>query len=135
MADRSERPHTKPRKGAPPKTFGVGARPPVRCETRAEQLHRIASHFAQIASCVNQRTSEATLQRVLKETQGLCAAAAQQRSVGLHEATSWLSNVTMALKTWQEVWPRLGGQSEFRQAVAREATLWSRRLEALAKKA
>ena len=37
-------------------------------------------------------------------------------------------NVHTVVSTWREVWPRMGARREFRQAVAREARLWARRL-------
>ena len=95
------------------------------------RLRRIAVNVAQIASCVTQRTSAAKLMAVLKETQTFCEWAVAGKSTA--EVTSLLPQLKTALSTWQQVWPRLGAQGEFRQAVAREAGLWSRRLEALAK--
>jgi hypothetical protein len=44
------------------------------------------------------------------------------------ERRALLAHVQTAAQTWREVWPRLGGQREFRHAVAREARLWSKRL-------
>ena len=96
-----------------------------------EQLRRIASSFAQIASCVSQRASTAKLTAVLEETQQLCERGTAGPSSD--EVKTLLPNLQTALETWQEVWPRLGQQGEFRQAVVREATLWSRRLEALSR--
>jgi len=43
------------------------------------------------------------------------------------EANAVAGNVQLAVRTWQQVWPRLGTQEPFRQAVMREARMWSKR--------
>ena len=91
-----------------------------------ERLARIAANFARVASCVNERTSEIDLMAILEETETFCQWAVEGSSA---ETQLLLRNLTTALGTWRQVWPRLGSQQEFRLAVAREADLWSRRLQ------
>ena len=61
-----------------------------------------------------------------EETRALCEQAAGRAGSGALNAL--LANVSTALRTWQDVWPRLGTQRDFRVAVAREARLWAKRL-------
>ena len=98
-------------------------------ESPAGRLSRIASGFAEIAAGVTRRVPDAQVTDAIETTRARCEwAATEPASV---EAASLLPNLKTALETWQRVWPRLGRQREFRQAVAREAGLWSRHLEAL----
>ncbi len=94
-------------------------------ESPAEQLAVIAANLAQLASLITARRPEAALLLNLREAQVLCEGAA---SVQSGEPKTLLLNLQTVLGTWQQVWPRLGGQYEFRLAVVREAELWSRRL-------
>jgi hypothetical protein len=100
-------------------------------EPRHGQVAHIAAQFEQLAACVTQRRDEAQIMDVLAQTRDCCAWALS--SDASDEAGSLLSNLQTAVRTWQQVWPRLGATPDFRQAVAREANLWSRRLTTLAK--
>ena len=110
-----------------------GQKHPVPSGGSQQQLSRIASNFAEIASCVTKGAPAAKVTDVLEQTRALCERAVVGDDAA--DITSLLPNLRTALETWQQVWPRLGKQKEFRQAVAREADLWSRRLEALVKNA
>lgn len=102
-------------------------------DTDSHRLERIAEEFGRIAAAIEARQPDTVVADALNTTHALCAAAASgARSA---EARELLTNVQTALETWRTVWPRLGAQREFRQAVAREADLWSRRLQALAQQA
>ena len=79
-----------------------------------------------IAACVEERKPQAALMGRFEETRALCEQAAAR--VGSGELNALLANVSTALRTWQDVWPRLGTQRDFRVAVAREARLWAKRL-------
>ena len=93
-------------------------------------MAHIADGFARIAACVADRKPTATLTAALQETEALCRqAAATMRG----EKAVVLTNVQQAIATWRQVWPRLGTQPDFRLAVAREAALWAKRLQAMAK--
>jgi hypothetical protein len=102
-------------------------------EPSGQQVACIAAKFAAIATAVIQRRPDPELQDTLEQTQAFCGWAAAGAPSG--ELKALLPNLKTALETWRQVWPRLGAQREFRQAVAREADLWSRRLQALAKQA
>ena len=78
---------------------------------------------------MKEREPETVLTAMLEETRSLCEWAVSESS---GELQSLLTNLQQPLTTWQQVWPRLGAQEEFRLAVAREADLWSRRLDAMA---
>ena len=101
-------------------------------DSPTQQLSRIAAGFARIVSCLTQPASPDEVTAVLAETQTLCERAADVP----HEAEvrNLLPNLKTAVMTWRQVWPRLGEQREFRQAVLREAGLWARRLDAMARR-
>jgi len=67
------------------------------------------------------------------QAEGLCEPANADGAT--EELASLLPKLRTTFQAWREVWPRMGSRREFRQAVAREAGLWSRRLTALAKPA
>jgi len=94
---------------------------------------RVAESFAHLAAGLAGREPDADLLERFQRTESLCKRAVAENAPA--ELNSLLPKLQAALQTWQEVWPRLGTQREFRQAVAREADLWSRRLTALAKQA
>ena len=52
---------------------------------------------------------------------------------GPSKAKEILTDLQMRVATWRLVWPRLGKDPEFRNAVAREAHAWSQKLLKLAK--
>lgn len=81
--------------------------------------------FLRLAEAIDAQRPSAALRALMEEVRRACDAAAAQ--VGSAELRQWLVDVQTALRTWQEVWPRLSGQPPFRQAVAREARLWARR--------
>ena len=99
-------------------------------EPAARRLQQIASSFGRVAACITQRQPPAHLAEALAQSQALCQWAAPVE--GSTEGKALLTNLQAALETWQQVWPRLGARKEFRLAVAREAGLWSRRLQAMA---
>lgn len=91
-----------------------------------EAVQELAGRFTAIAACIEGGESSERLLALLRETQAACEQAANAAPQG--ELKGWLVNLRAATETWREVWPRLGGQREFRHAVAREARLWSKRL-------
>jgi len=99
-------------------------------EPPEHRLARIAANFAAIVSCIDDCKPEQVLASLLQETEAFCSWAAAD-SAG--ELKRLLSNLTKPLQTWRQVWSRLGAQREFRLAVAREAAMWAKRLEQMAK--
>ena len=87
---------------------------------------RVAAQFADLASAIQERRSDAILAQCLTKTQAFCEQAA--RAERSKELKHLLTHLRTALETWQRIWPRLGQEEEFRLAIAREARLWSRRL-------
>jgi len=109
-------------------------RTPSAPDERDPRRRRIAEHFAAIATCIEEDRPDAFLMEVLAQTQALCeeAIAHEPRA----DAKTLAGNVQLAVRTWQQVWPRLGSQGPFRQAVVREARMWSKRfLEGTARRA
>lgn len=104
----------------------------VRGQSQRSDLSRLAAEFGRIAASIGGRQSADAVVEIVRATQVLCATASRSSSDDL---SALLTNVQTALETWRAVWPRLGARAEFRQAVAREAGLWSRRLAELAKQA
>ena len=89
-----------------------------------EALQRLADGFASLATEIERGRPERVLLDTMRRAQELASeAAAGQRG----ERQALLLNVATALTTWQDVWPRLSAQREFRLAVAREARLWAKR--------
>ena len=99
-------------------------------------MHKPSSHdtmtalvrsFAAAAAAVEAHRADAMILDALREAASACRRVVSDRPAGANPDE--LLNVQAALSTWQEVWPRLGGQREFRQAVAREARWWMKRFE------
>ena len=97
-------------------------------EPVAARLDRLSADFAAIASWIAERRPEAALSTMFTDTETRCRWTADTSA---EPVRSLLINLTQPLQTWRQVWSRLGEQPEFRQAVIREAELWSRRLHAL----
>ena len=102
-------------------------------KTPQHRLVQLASQFGRIAAAIEARQPDRVLSDVLNTTQALCAAAAPGAPSA--EAGTLLTNVQTALETWRTVWPRMGERVEFRQAVTREAALWAKKFQSLAKDA
>ena len=99
-----------------------------------EQPHRgdvtrLADAFGRLADSIEGRQPADAVVEIVCATQTLCATASRASSADLGVL---LTNVQTALETWATVWPRLGSQPEFRQAVTREARLWEKKLRTLA---
>ena len=86
----------------------------------------IAEYFETIAQRIEEARADVGLTELFAQTRVLCENAAAVTPAA--ETQRLLSQGQQALKTWQEVWPRLGLQREFRLAVVREARLWAKRL-------
>lgn len=97
-------------------------------DANAPSLPDVAAGFQAIAACIEEYRSAEALVDALRRAQALCEAVADR--AGSPDLKALLPNVQQALKTWQQVWPRLGSERDFRLAVAREARLWSKRLSA-----
>lgn len=85
----------------------------------------IAKQFAAIAAWIDEGRAADGLPPLIAQARVLCEQAAASAAA---KAKPDLVNLQQALTTWETVWPRLGSQQEFRQAVAREARLWAKRL-------
>jgi len=106
-----------------------GARESQQVEPLEQQLAAIAAQFAEIAAAIERGRSDKGVAEAFTQIQNACGTAGK-RSSG---SQTLLANMTTAVETWRTVWPRLGHQREFRQAVVREANMWARRFEELAK--
>lgn len=91
-------------------------------------LLRVAEAFTAVGGAID-RQDHPAVAGLLQQAHQACEQAGAQ-AVG--DTKAYLVNVQMALQTWQHVWPRLGDQPEFRQAIGREARLWAKRLTELA---
>ena len=123
-----------------------GARASRQSESLQQQLAALATQFGDIAAAIEcgpaesldfardstlsgSRRAETALADAFAKTRDACRAAAIRSS----EAQPLLRNLTTALEAWRTVWPRLGQQREFRQAVVREARMWQHRFQELAR--
>jgi hypothetical protein len=95
-------------------------------DARGAPWCRLAEGFAAIAAGIEARQSDASLTELFTQTHVLCEEVIARESQA--DAKALAGNVQLAVRTWQQVWPRLGGQTPFRQAVSREARMWSKRL-------
>ncbi len=95
----------------------------------ASQAARAAAGIEEIASAIDGRRPDAVLIELLGAANALCERAAATQTA---EGKVALTTLATALQTWQQVWPRLGREQDFRLAVAREARLWAKRLGAFA---
>jgi|GEM_PF-4107249 len=87
-------------------------------------LHELTVALGQLAEAVEHR-QEDTVARHLQATPTLCRALAPQQP---QDRQALLEDLAHRLEVWASVWPRLGQDPGFRQAVAREARLWATKL-------
>lgn len=87
-------------------------------------MKAVAEAFASIADAVAAGRPDAELRQRFQQALGACRQASASAPPGLRPL---LANVQQALATWDEVWPKLGGQEPFRHAVIREARTWAQR--------
>jgi hypothetical protein len=92
----------------------------------ARPWEQVPARLTALASGIEARQPAQAIMGLLEHTRSSC-----QEAVGTaraHALKPLLAQVETAARTWQQVWPRLGGDREFRLAVAREARLWAKRL-------
>ena len=103
--------------------------PRVHGQPHSGDMAHLADEFGRLAASIEGRQSADAIIEIVRATQAACATASRTLS---GDVGALLTNVQTALETWATVWPRLGSQPEFRQAVTREARLWANKLHALA---
>ena len=101
--------------------------------SQAQRLQRVSERFTAITAAAEDDERHAIMGTALSQTKAACEEAAAHEQSG--DVKQRLTDVASALQTWQDVWPRLGTQPEFRLAVSREARLWSKRFADAAKAA
>lgn len=87
---------------------------------------QVAERVAVIADGLEAHRDDAQVLQAIREARAVCERLAAAE--GSATTQQLLKNLTVVFETWQQVWPRLGVQREFRLAVAREARLWAKRL-------
>ena len=90
---------------------------------------RLTTQLGSITAAIEGGKSDTAITALLTELQRTCEEWTVQPSSA--SAKQWVSNLQTVIQTWKEIWPRMGGQREFRLAVARETRLWSQRLPTL----
>ncbi|MDP3722337.1 MAG: hypothetical protein Q8R91_02425 [Candidatus Omnitrophota bacterium] len=85
----------------------------------------VSARFGAIAAAIDTGRPAAVLSDLFANTEVLCERVAKEERSA--ELKALLTNVQTALRTWREVWPRLGTTRDFQVAVAREARLWAKR--------
>lgn len=103
------------------------AREPLPAEHGAGLIAQAAAAFSRIAKRLEGAEDPAP---AFTEARQLCEAASSDAVLDA-EARQIFQDLVTAVETWRTVWPRLGGRSEFRGAVIREAGQWARRLKCL----
>ncbi|MBI2174259.1 MAG: hypothetical protein HYU33_03595 [Candidatus Omnitrophica bacterium] len=92
-------------------------------------LTSVLDELNAVASAIECSEPEARFVKRLDAVLAGCGEALSDSRPGpLHD---FLTQVSAAVSTWQKVWPRLGKDAQFRQAVSREAVGWAKRLSAV----
>ena len=89
---------------------------------------RGAERFEALAAQIEARRPQAELLAAFADVCAWCEASGGREPSP--ETGRLLAHLKTAAQTWQQVWPRLGSQDEFRLTVCREARLWAKRLRA-----
>ena len=82
---------------------------------------RVAALLLRLADAIEQDRQDAVILEALRQARAA-------RSANGPAASEAFRRVDTVLDTWQQVWPRMGGQRDFRMAVAREARRWAKEL-------
>ena len=106
---------------------------PFAAAPASQQLQRVASSFAAVAEAIESDRPPQQVQDLLSQARRMCAWASTPAAPANSQAKTLLRNLTTAVETWDTVWSRMGARREFRQAVVREAGLWSKKLLQLAR--
>lgn len=85
---------------------------------------RISDQFLRIAQAAEAKPGAEILMLLTTARQRCLEQAAHQPTA----TRALLEDLAHRLQVWSEVWPRLGKDAGFRQAVAREARLWSQKI-------
>ncbi len=81
----------------------------------------VAAQLLRVAEAIEAGRSDAAILQALQQ-------AGASRPANGRQSADELHRLGTGLETWRQVWPRMGGQRDFRMAVAREARLWAKRL-------
>lgn len=86
-------------------------------------MKAVADAFAAVADGVESNEPLEELRPRFHKARAACREASASAVTDLRHM---LNNVQQALVAWEDVWPRLGSQAPFRQAVIREARAWAK---------
>ena len=90
----------------------------------------LASHFSRLERMCTHPKEANHLEALFRELKYFTERMADGASLELQEL---LGDIQIRVAMWEHVWPRLGGEGAFRNAVAREAHAWSNKLLKLSK--
>ena len=96
-----------------------------------KQIGNLASDFSRLEEACGSQKTPANCNDLLQEIE-YCIGWSMGAE-GSIKTKEILADLQMRVATWRLVWPRLGKQPEFRNAVAREAHAWAQKLLKLAK--
>ena len=82
---------------------------------------RVAALLLRLADAIEQDRQDAVILEALRQARAA-------RSANGSAASETSRRVDTVLEAWQQVWPRMGGQRDFRMAVAREARRWAKEM-------
>jgi len=94
------------------------------------RIGNLASDFARLEWVCNHPKESDTLSDLLRQMKHITEWVAEGASLNIQET---MADIQPRLSMWGLIWPRLGHQLQFRNAVAREAHAWSNQLLKLAK--
>ena len=92
-------------------------------------VEALAGAFTAIAAAAEASQPPPTMPELLEQATRLAEYLAAE--AGAATVQQFAAHLQTVAQTWHRVWPRLGGQRDFRLAVAREARRWSQELLAL----
>ncbi len=100
-------------------------------ETTETQLATLSAHFSKLEQFCGRPKEGQTIGEIFRKLQESIASLGKGSPSGRREL---LEDLQVRVSTWLEVWPRLGKDIDFRNAVAREARIWSKKLAEAAKR-
>ena len=94
-----------------------------------KRLGNLASDFSRLEwACSHPKESD-MLSDLLRQMKHITEWIAQDAPLSIQEV---MADIQPRLSMWSLIWPRLGAQPQFRNAVARESLAWSHKLLKLA---
>ena len=96
-------------------------------------IESLSSDFSRLEQTCNHPKDSSNFNGLFLKMEHLMGSSLDAKSP--RNVKEMFEDLRLRVTTWRQVWPRLGKQPEFRNAVAREAHAWSQKLLKLARSA